>query len=49
MKKILLLFLALSSMTFAQFGDSKIIPNEKEFDFGDILEGLQHLHQKPLK
>lgn len=44
MKKIVLLFLALSSMVFAQFGDSKIIPNEKEFDFGDILEGEQVSH-----
>ena len=39
MKKIIFLFLIISTTIFAQFGNSKIVPNEKEFDFGDIIEG----------
>ena len=39
MRKIIFLFLTISITMYAQFGNPKIIPQEKEFDFGDILEG----------
>ena len=44
MKKILLLLFVLPLLINAQFGNAKIVPFEKEFDFGDINEGEKVSH-----
>ena len=44
MKKLIIFFVRLSTTIFAQFGAPKIIPLEKEFNFGDVLEGKTVVH-----
>lgn len=39
MKRFLLLYLFVTAIIFAQFQGPKIVPNEKEYDFGKINEG----------
>lgn len=39
MKKFLIIYVVFSISLFAQFGNPKIVPLEKEFDFGEIKEG----------
>lgn len=39
MKKLVILFFILSLQLFAQFGEPKIVPHEKEFNFGDVKAG----------
>jgi len=45
MKKFIILYLLFTASVFAQFGSPKILPLEKEFDFGDIIEGETAIHE----
>jgi len=44
MKKLIPLYFILSISLFAQFGDPKIVPLEKEYSFGEIIEGSKVVH-----
>ena len=39
MNKLILILVVFASSIFAQFGSPKILPAEKEYNFGDVLEG----------
>jgi len=44
MKKLFLIFFVLSSLSFAQLMDPKLVVQQTEYDFGDIKQGEKVTH-----